>query len=148
MEVGDRFPDFKLLDENGEVFDSRMLEGVRFITYFYSGDGDLESVAEASNFNNIYPKLIIRNIPIVGVNGDDSVSHQRFIKNNGLKIKLLTDADYTLIKKVDAWEETQGVVRSTFVIDKKGIIDAVWHNVIVKDHAEQVYDRVKSLMKL
>ncbi|MFA6679483.1 MAG: peroxiredoxin [Candidatus Methanomethylophilaceae archaeon] len=148
MERGDRFPDFKLLDENGEIFDSKMLEGVRFIMYLYSGDNDLESVIEASDFNDVYPKLILRNIPIIGVSGDDPVSHQKFIKTNGLKIKLLTDTDHEFSKKVDAWKETEGVVSSTFVINKKGTIDVVWHNVIVKGHADQVYDRVKSMMKL
>ena len=67
MEVGDRFPDFVLKDENGEEFDSRMLDGVRHIVYFYPKDNTPGCTKEAVEFTAMVPKLMMRNIPIIGI---------------------------------------------------------------------------------
>ena len=70
MEVGDRFPDFVLKDENGEEFDSRMLDGVRHIVYFYPKDNTPGCTKEAVEFTVMVPKLMMRNIPVIGISKD------------------------------------------------------------------------------
>lgn len=147
MEEGDVFPDFILPDENGELFDSKMLRGMRYIVYFYSKDGTSGCTTEANDFNEMYPKLILRNVPIFGVSKDSAESHRKFVDKNGLKLKLLSDTDHELMEKVGAWKDDKAV-RSTFVIGKNGEIEAAWHNVKVDGHVEQVYDRVKTIMRL
>lgn len=144
MKVGDKFPDFKLLDENGEQFDSAMLIGVRYVIYFYEGDNDEEGIRETLDFNSIYPKLMLRNVPVIGVSGDDVVSHQRFILSNGLKIKLLADTDHDLTEKVCIHGE-KGV---TSIINKEGMVEAIWYDTYREGHTDRVYERIRSIMKL
>ena len=154
MQVGDRFPDFILPDENGEDFDSRMLNGIMYVLYFYPKDNTSGCTKEAIGFNDIYPKLMIRNVPVIGVSADSAESHTRFREKYGLKIKLLTDKEHELMAKVGAWgmkkmygKDVEGVIRSTFIVGKDGIIEAAWHAVKVKGHVETVDNTLKSLLK-
>ena len=154
MEIGDRFPDFTLPDENGEEFSSSSLEGVRYVIYFYSKDNTPGCTKEAQEFTALFPKFMLRNIPIIGVSKDSSASHRKFIDSKELKIKLLSDPNHELMEKVGAWgtkisygKETVGTIRSTFIVGKDGSIEAVWHNVKAGGHAEKVFDRALSLFK-
>ena len=154
MEAGDRFPTFTLADENGEMFDSRMLEGLRYIIYFYPKDSTPGCTTEAVEFTANVPKLMMRNIPVIGVSKDSSASHRRFMDNNMLKVKLLSDPEHELMEKVGAWgpkkaygKETVGTIRTTFLVGKDGKIEQVWNNVKVAGHAEKVTDFALSRAK-
>ena len=154
MQVGDRFPDFRLPDENGDIMDSKLLSNIRYIIYFYPKDNTSGCTTEAKDFSEIADSLMIRNVPIFGVSRDSAQSHRNFIEKQGLKIKLLTDKDHELMEKVGAWgmkkmygKDVEGVIRSTFIVGKDGTVEAVWHAVKVKGHVEAVNDKVKSLLK-
>ena len=154
MQVGERFPDFKLPDENEQIIDSKLLENIRYIIYFYPKDNTSGCTTEAKDFSEIADKLMIRNVPIFGVSRDSAQSHRNFIEKQGLKIKLLTDKDHELMAKVGAWgmkkmygKDVEGVIRSTFIVGKDGKVEAVWNGVKVNGHVEKVYDTVKSLLK-
>ena len=86
MEVGDRFPAFRLKDEDGMEFDSSFLEGMRYVIYFYSKDNTPGCTKEAEEFSAMFPKLTMRNIPVIGVSRDSPESHRRFIDSKGLKV--------------------------------------------------------------
>ncbi|MFA7161406.1 MAG: peroxiredoxin [Candidatus Methanomethylophilaceae archaeon] len=103
MDIGERFPAFILSDENGQTFDSAMLEGVTFVLYFYPRDNTPGCTKEALGFNDIYKKLMVRNIPIIGVSKDSPESHRKFADKNGLRFKLLSDPELRLIKAAGAW---------------------------------------------
>ena len=154
MQVGDKFPDFRLPDENGDMMDSKLLNNIRYIIYFYPKDNTSGCTTEAKDFSEIADSLMIRNVPIFGVSRDSAQSHRNFIEKQGLKIKLLTDKDHELMEKVGAWgmkkmygKDVEGVIRSTFIVGKDGTVEAVWHAVKVKGHVEIVNDKVKSLLK-
>ena len=154
MQTGDKFPDFVLTDENGDVFDSKLLNGVRYIIYFYPKDNTSGCTTEAKDFSEIADKLMIRNVPIFGVSRDSAKSHTNFIAKQGLKIKLLTDRDHELMAKVGAWgmkkmygKDVEGVIRSTFIVGKDGTVEGAWHAVKVNGNVETVYETVKSLLK-
>ena len=154
MEVGERFPDFSLPDENGDIMDSKFLENIRYIIYFYPKDNTSGCTTEAKDFSEIADSLMIRNVPIFGVSRDSAQSHRNFIEKQGLKIKLLTDKDPELREKVGAWgmkkmygKDVEGVIRSTFIVGKDGNVEAAWHAVKVKDHVQAVNDKVRSLLK-
>ena len=154
MKTGDKFPDFVLTDENGDTFDSKLLNGIRYIIYFYPKDNTSGCTTEAKDFSEIADKLMIRNVPIFGVSRDSAQSHRNFIEKQGLKIKLLTDKDHELMAKVGAWgmkkmygKDVEGVIRSTFIVGKDGIVEGAWHAVKVKGHVDTVYETVKSLLK-
>jgi peroxiredoxin Q/BCP len=154
MNVGDPFPEFRLPDENGETFDSSSLGGLRYVIYFYPKDGSAGCTREAQDFNGRYAKFMMMNIPIIGVSRDGQGSHARFRQKNGLKMKLLSDADADLIKRAGVWgkkklggKEYEGVVRSTFIVGKDGRTEAVWTNVRVSGHVDDVNDKIKSLSR-
>ncbi len=154
MQVGEKFPDFILTDENDQVFDSKLLSGIRYIIYFYPKDNTSGCTAEAKDFSEIADKLMIRNVPIFGVSRDSAQSHRNFIAKQGLKIKLLTDKDHELMAKVGAWgmkkmygKDVEGVIRSTFIVGKDGTVEGAWHAVKVKGHVDTVYETVKSFLK-
>ena len=154
MEVGDRFPAFRLKDEDGMEFDSSFLEGMRYVIYFYSKDNTPGCTKEAEEFSAMFPKLTMRNIPVIGVSRDSPESHRRFIDSKGLKVKLLSDPDHSLMEQVGAWGEkkmygkvVQGTIRSTFIVGRDGIVEAAWRNVKVAGHVEKVVDKALSLSK-
>lgn len=145
MEVGDKFPEFSLADENGEVMDSSFLDGIRYVIYFYPKDNTPGCTTEAVDFSANIAKFMLRNIPVIGVSKDSSESHRRFIEKNQLKVKLLSDPEHELMEKVGAWgtkvsygKETVGTIRSTFVVGKDGRVEAVWRNVKVAGHVDKV----------
>lgn len=155
MDVGEKFPEFDLVDENGEMFDSKKLEGVRYVIYFYPRDNTTGCTREAIEFSGLVVNFMLRNIPIVGVSRDSSASHRKFIDKHGLKIKLLSDPDHVLTDAVGAWgikkmygKEVEGVIRSTFIVGKDGHVEAVWKKVKVDGHAQEVLNRAVSLSKI
>ena len=154
MEVGDKFPDFVLEDENGEKFDSKMLSGVRYVIYFYSKDNTPGCTTEALDFTAMFPKLMMRNIPIFGVSKDSAKSHKNFKEKQQLKVTLLSDPDHVLMEAAGVWQlkknygkEYMGAVRSTFIVGKDGTVEAAWKNVKVAGHAEKVTDKALALAK-
>ncbi|MDN5357702.1 MAG: peroxiredoxin [Candidatus Methanomethylophilaceae archaeon] len=154
MEIGEKFPDFLLADENGEMFDSKALAGVRYVIYFYPKDNTAGCTREAVDFSGHVVNFMLRNIAVIGVSRDSPATHRKFIDKNGLKIKLLSDPEHTLTEAVGAWakkvmygKETEGVIRSTFIVGKDGKIEAAWKKVKVDGHAQEVLDRAVSLAK-
>lgn len=155
MEIGDRFPDYLLADENGEMFDSRALSGVSHVIYFYPRDNTSGCTREAVDFSGLTVNFMLRNVAVIGVSRDSPASHRKFIDKNGLKIKLLSDPDHSLTEAAGAWgkkmmygKETEGVIRSTFIVGKDGKVEAVWKKVKVDGHAQEVLDKVVSLSKI
>ena len=154
MDVGEKFPEFVLSDENGEKFDSRSLEGIRYVVYFYPKDGTPGCTMEANDFTSLYPKFMLRNIPIIGVSKDSVSAHKNFREKNSLKVKLLSDPDHILIEKAGAWgtkmmygKEVQGTIRATFIVGKDGKVEAAWKSVKVDGHADKVLEKAVSLVK-
>jgi Peroxiredoxin len=152
MDIGERFPRFSLLDENGEIFDSSSLENLRYVIYFYSKDGTTGCTREAIEFSSVYPKLMLRNIIVIGVSRDLPASHRKFIDKNLLKLKLLSDPDHKLMEDAGVWgtkmmygKEVLGTKRSTFIVGKDGKIEAAWKNVKVAGHADAVLEKAVSL---
>ncbi|MDR3205553.1 MAG: peroxiredoxin [Candidatus Methanoplasma sp.] len=155
MDVGDRFPGFVLSDENGESFDSRSLEGLRYVIYFYSKDGTPGCTREAQEFSALFPKFMLRNIPVIGVSRDLPQTHAKFRDKNALRIKLLSDPTHELMGEAGAWgrkvmygKEAEGALRSTFIVGKDGIVEAAWKNVRAADHAAKVLEKAVSLARV
>ncbi len=154
MEIGDKFPEFELQDENGEIVKSSDLNGIRYIIYFYPKDNTSGCTREAIDFTSVMPKLMMRNIPIFGVSRDSAKTHKGFMEKQSLKIKLLSDPNHSLTESVGAWgkkmmygKETEGVIRSTFIVSKDGSVEAIWSKVKVDGHVEKVAEKAIQLSK-
>lgn len=154
MDIKDKFPDYALPDENGEVLSGKEMEGIRYVIYFYPKDNTSGCTREAVDFSGLITNFMLRNIPVIGVSRDSSETHRKFIDKHGLKIKLLSDKDASLTKAAGAWgkkmmygKEVEGVIRSTFIVGKDGRVEAAWKKVKVNGHAQEVLDRAVSLAK-
>jgi len=151
-------PDFTLpaisnadVVKNGQVHLAD-LRGKTVVLYFYPKDDTPGCTKEACSFRDANRVMQKRGIVVLGVSTDDLNSHQKFANKFQLPFPLLADTDITVSQLYDVYGEKNfagktymGVNRSTFLIDKDGIVRKIWHKVRPEDHAEEVLEAVDSL---
>tara|TARA_B100000427_G_scaffold293488_1_gene271498 strand:- start:1921 stop:2385 length:465 start_codon:yes stop_codon:yes gene_type:complete len=145
LSEGSKVPDFNLIDQNGATITLSSLSGKPAVLYFYPKDETPGCTVEACEFRDIYSEFNKLDCNIYGISPDDANSHQKFIDNHSLPFTLLCDPDKKMIQEYGAWGEknmygkkSMGIIRSTFLIDKDGILLKKWTNVKAKGHAEKV----------
>jgi len=145
-------PDFILPSTNGENQKLKDLLGKYVVIYFYPKDDTPGCTIETNDFNKLLPKFKKLNCEIFGISKDNIKSHDKFREKFKIKFDLLSDEEIKVLKKYKVWgkkkfmgREFMGIIRSTFLIDKKGKIVKVWDNVKVKDHAKEVLETLKLL---
>ena len=124
------------------------------VLYFYPKDDTPGCTIETNDFNKLLPKFNKLDCEIYGVSKDNIKSHDKFREKYKIKFDLLADEELKVLKKYKVWgkkkflgREFMGVLRTTFLIDKKGKIIKIWDNVKVKDHAKEVLDTLKNISK-
>ncbi len=152
---GKKAPDFLLLDQNGEkVRLSKNFRGKKVILYFYPKDHTPGCTTQATKFRDALQEGRFRSFGavIVGISPDEVESHSKFSLKFLLPYKLLSDPDHAVAEKYGAWGEkvqygkrTMGIIRSTFIIDEKGIVRKVFPKVKVDGHAEEVLAALQEL---
>lgn len=143
---GQQAPDFSLLDEKGQVVKLNDFLGKKnVILYFYPKDMTPGCTTEACDFAEAYEDFSDLDAVILGVSPDSAERHVKFIDKHGLPFSLLVDTELEAAKAYDVWQlkknfgkEYMGIVRSTFLINKEGIVEEEWRNVRVKDHVSAV----------
>ena len=145
-------PDFTLRSTNGGRQKLKDLLGKYVVIYFYPKDDTPGCTIETNDFNKLLPKFEKLNCEIFGISKDTIKSHDKFREKFKIKFDLLSDEQIKVLKKYKVWgkkkfmgREFMGIIRSTFLIDKKGKVIKVWDNVKVKDHAKEVLETLKSL---
>ena len=115
--------------------------------YFYPKDNTSGCTAEACSLRNHHEQLQQKGYEVVGVSKDSAASHQKFKEKHALPFPLIADVDHTLLEAMGAWGEknmygkkTMGTIRTTFIINEKGIIEQIFtgKQVKTKEHAEQI----------
>jgi len=126
--------------------------GKFIVLYFYPKDDTPGCTIETNDFNKLLSKFKKLDCDVYGISKDNLKSHNKFRDKYKIKFNLLADEDLKVIKKYKVWgkkkfmgREFMGVLRTTFLIDKKGKIIKVWENVKVKDHAKEVLETFKNL---
>lgn len=150
LQVGDKAPDFTLLTDNDETVTLSKLRGQKVILYFYPKDNTPGCTKQACDFRDQFPNFTKAGVKVLGVSKDNSKNHTKFKEKYDLPFTLLVDdkADvceaYGVINKKSMFGKTfLGIQRSTFLIDEKGIIRALWRKVKVNGHVEQVLNEIK-----
>ena len=145
--LGDKAPAFTLPDSEENNISLSAFTGRWVILYFYPRDNTSGCTTEALDFTAQSKRFKKLNAEIVGVSPDSCKSHEKFIIKHNLGITLLSDSTREVIKKYGVWQvkkmygkESMGVVRSTFLINPKGTVAAVWRKVTVKGHVDDVYE--------
>ncbi|EOZ6698197.1 thioredoxin-dependent thiol peroxidase [Campylobacter jejuni] len=147
LNIGDKAPQFELLNQDGVKIALKDFIGKKVILYFYPKDNTLGCTTEACDFSLNYDKFGGKNAVIIGISPDSVASHEKFISKFDLKHILLSDSKKEVAKAYGAWglkknygKEYEGLIRSTFVIDETGKIAQIYSNVRVKDHALKVLE--------
>ena len=152
VSVGDKAPDFTMpTDGNGSVSLSK-LRGKPVVLYFYPKDDTSGCTAEACGFRDTFPDYGKTGAAVIGVSRDSVASHDKFKKKHDLPFILASDADGKVTERYGVWVEKSmygrkymGIDRSTFLIDKDGVVRNIWHKVKVPGHVAEVLKAAKAL---
>ena len=147
LEIGIKAPEFMLPDQNGEVHSLSDYLGKKVILYFYPKDNTAGCTKQACGFAERYPQFREKDAIILGISKDSVASHKKFEEKYGLPFTLLSDPELEVIKMYDVWKEknnygklTMGVVRTTYLIDEKGIIVKAMDKVKAADNPQEMLE--------
>ena len=147
-------PIFNLPSTNKKEYSLKDSLGNYVVIYFYPKDDTPGCTIETNDFNRLLHKFKKLNCEILGISKDNLKSHDKFRDKYKIKFDLLADEEIKVLKKYKVWakkkfmgREFMGIVRTTFLIDKKGKIIKIWNNVKVKDHAKEVLETLQNFVK-
>lgn len=145
LQVGDKAPDFKVNDQDGNIISSKDYIGKKWIVFFYPKADTPGCTAEACNLRDNYKELQKEGYELIGVSADNEKNQKKFKEKYHFPFPLLADEDKIVINGFGVWgpkkfmgREYDGINRTTFLINEKGIIDSVIDKVKTKDHAAQI----------
>ena len=149
LEIGTKAPEFSLQDQNGEMHSLSDYKGQKVILYFYPKDMTGGCTSQACNFRDLYPQLREKGAVVLGVSKDSVASHKKFEEKYGLPFTLLSDADlsvstaYDVLRPSKDGKPSKSLIRSTYLIDKNGIIVKAFGGVKPKENAGQMLEALE-----
>ena len=151
VKEGNKAPDFTGKNQDGKPIKLSSFKGKKnVILYFYPKDMTPGCTTEACDFRDQYKNF--KTTAILGVSVDPPERHQKFIDKYDLPFTLIADENKKIVNKYGVWQEKQlygktfmGIVRSTFIIDKKGAIRKIFSKVKVKGHVNEVLETLKEI---
>ena len=151
IEVGKPAPDFALEADDGRTVSLKALRGTKVVLYFYPKDDTPGCTVEACAFRDQLPDVSSYGAVVLGVSRDDTESHVKFKGKFHLNFPLLSDPDASVHRAYGAWGEktmygktTEGVIRSTVLIDEKGRVAKHWPRVKAEGHAAEVLEALSA----
>ncbi|TSA42349.1 MAG: peroxiredoxin [Methylococcaceae bacterium] len=148
-------PMFTVLNQNNQNVSLTDYTGEKnLVLYFYPKDDTPGCTIEANQFTQLEAEFSALDTVILGVSKDTCASHAEFVAKYDLKIQLLADASGELCERYGVWREREkegvtsmAILRSTFLIDKQGVIVDVMYGVSPEGHAQEVLEKIKNLPK-
>ena len=145
LNIGDKAPEINAVDQNGNQITLDQYKGKKVVLYFYPKDMTPGCTAQSCNLSDNYTLLQKNGYDVIGVSCDSIKRHQKFIEKHSLPFNLVSDEDQKVVKDYGVWQlkkfmgrEYMGIVRTTFLIDEKGIIQDIIEKVNTKDHTSQI----------
>ena len=145
LNIGDRMPDFEVVDQDGNMVSSKDLIGKKTVVYFYPKDNTSGCTAEACSIRDNYSSLLAQGYNVVGVSKDSAASHKKFKDKYELPFTLLADTSTQMLQAFGAWGEKKmygktvmGTIRRTFIFDEDGVLTRIIEKVDTKNHAAQI----------
>lgn len=153
LKVGQAAPLFVLPDADMESVDLKQFRGKsNVILFFYPRDDTPICTLEATDFSDHEDEFNSHDCIVIGISRDDCLRHAEFRDKHGISVRLLSDSDGAVCKQFGVWQAKEvdgvkkhGIVRSTFVIDKQGVLQHTFYGVNAKGHALDVLRLVKEL---
>ena len=154
LKINSKAPSFETPATSVGKYSLKNSIGKYLVLYFYPKDDTPGCTIETNDFNKLLTKFKKLDCEIYGVSKDSLKSHDKFKDKYKIKFDLLADEEKEVLKKYKVWakkkfmgREFMGIIRTTYLIDKKGKILKVWDNVKVKDHAKEVLETLQSIVK-
>ena len=149
IKEGNKAPEFSGKNQDGKSVKLSSFKGKKnIVLYFYPKDMTPGCTTEACDFRDQFKKF--KNVVIFGISVDPPERHQKFIDKYDLPFELIADENKKIANKYGVWQEKKlygknfmGIVRSTFIIDKKGVIQKIFPKVKVKGHVDEVLEVLK-----
>ena len=146
-------PDFSSPNQHNRTISLADFRGKQHVVlYFYPKDDTPGCTIQANQFTALAGEFAKAGAVVIGVSKDSCASHQAFIDKYGLKVDLLADTDGQLCDRYGVWQEKErngekkwGIMRSTFVIDKNGMLQEALYNVTADGHAQAMLERIRQL---
>ena len=145
LNIGDKAPNFTLLDKNGNSVSLSDFLGKKVVLYFYPKDNTPGCTRQACAFASAYDEFKSRNVEVIGISKDSVASHVKFAEKYSLPFVLLADPERKAIEPYGVWQEKKmcgkvgfGVVRTTFLIDEEGKIARVMPKVKPDTNAAEI----------
>jgi len=152
LSAGSKSPSFNITTSKGRNVTLEDFQGSNLVIFFYPKDNTPGCTTEALDFTQNFDEFKDSNTQILGISKDSLKKHENFINKHSLGTELGSDESGEMCEAFGVWKEKKnygktymGIERSTFLIDKKGIISKVWRKVRVKGHVEDVLSEAKSL---
>lgn len=153
IEKNQAAPAFSTANQDNEIISlADYIGNKNVVLYFYPKDDTSGCTLEANQFTELASEFAKVDSVVLGVSKDSCESHHAFIDKYGLKVDLLADTSGELCEAYGVWQEKEkngvkkmGIVRSTFIIDKDGVVVDYIYGVTADGHAQQVLDKVKAL---
>ena len=152
LSVGDKAPNFEMPTDGNGTVSLADLKGKNVVLYFYPRDNTPGCTTEACDFNDNLPDFDKVDAEVIGVSKDSVESHDKFKAKKELNFTLASDENTSVCEDYGVWKEKNmygkkymGIERTTFLIDKEGIIRHIWPKVKVKGHVDEVLKAVKEL---
>lgn len=152
LAIGNPAPNFELPGSSGATYSLSNYKGGPLVLYFYPKDDTSGCTVEGLDFTALKAEFTALNTKVLGVSPDSPKSHDKFCKKHGLGIDLASDENKTMLEAYGVWAEKSmygkkymGVERTTFLIDKNGVIAKIWQKVKVPNHAAEVLEATKAL---
>ena len=136
---------FNLPNQDGEPVSSDDFAGRKYVMFFYPRAMTPGCTAESCDFRDSYSAFSEAGYDVIGVSPDPPSRNLKFKETEGLNFDLLSDEDHQLAESLGAWGEkklygklSEGLIRSTFVIDEDGQVEKSYRNVRAKGHVARV----------
>ncbi|KAB2926578.1 MAG: peroxiredoxin [Dechloromonas sp.] len=147
-----KVPDFSLPATGGQTFRLAEQAGKVVVIYFYPKDSTPGCTTEGQNFRDLHADFLTVDAVILGISRDSLKAHENFRAKQSFPFDLGSDADEAVCKLFDVIKQKmmygkpcRGIERSTFVIDRAGVLRREWRGVKVAGHAQEVLDFVRTL---
>ena len=145
LELNTPAPDFTLPDADGKMVSLSDFAGKKVVLYFYPKDNTPGCTRQACAFAENFAEFKNRNIAVIGISKDSVASHRKFADKYNLPFTLLADPELQAIQAYGVWQEkklygkvSMGVVRTTFIIDEKGMIEKIMPKVKPDTNATEI----------
>ncbi|HEV7783189.1 MAG TPA: thioredoxin-dependent thiol peroxidase [Chitinophagaceae bacterium] len=150
LKEGDKAPLFSGIDQNGKKISLDDYKGKKLVLYFYSEAGSPTCTIESCNLRDNYALLKKKGLEVVGVSPDTTTTQKKFETKYKLPFTLVADTSHEILEKYGVWDmkklfgrEYMGVLRTTFLIDEKGVVKKIFSKPKNKAHSAEILAAIK-----